>query len=83
MSELLRRRTAARGWVTRTKKALAAVLRESEPDYATLVDAVADFDNRLGSLDDIQSDYELQCERIEEEIEDAADFREEARKVLC
>ena len=79
--ELLRRRTAARGWLTRARKALESAIQADPVDKFILTDAIDEFDKRLSSLDEIQTNYELVCEDMNAEIEESWDFRDHVRKV--
>lgn len=80
-AELLRKRTAARGWLTRARKALIDVMKEDDLDRPLLNEAIEDFDRRLSALDEVQEEYEMVCDRMDEVIEEAADFRDSAREV--
>lgn len=80
-SELLRRRTAARGWLTRARRSLAEVFDSDDVDRSVLGDAVEEFDRRLSTLDEVQSEYELVCDDMDTVIEEAADYRDNAREV--
>ncbi len=80
-ASLVKSRAGARSWVTRAKKALLALVELDDPPRVRLEDAIVEFDRRLASLDEIQTEFELECEDIDVEVEAAADFREEARDV--
>ena len=83
MSQAEKSRTAARGWVTRASKSLETLC--SKPvesiDRILLTDGIDEFDKRLENLDAAQNAVELELEltAIDQEIENAADFREKAR----
>ena len=80
--EVLRSRVAIKGWVTRGSLRLNAILAAPHVDLTELQDAVDDFDSYIRKLDAIQSDAELcmEEEALMNDIELAADFRENARK---
>ncbi len=80
--QLERRRTACHGWVTRSAKALTALVTKSEVTKVELEDAVDDFDTRFAALDDAQSAVELaisETDILEEDIEAADHFRRQVR----
>ena len=83
MSKAVKTRTAARGWLTRSSKRLETLCgaKVKELDKATLIDAIEEFDKKLNALDEAQSSVELESEEtvLEADIEQAADFRDEAR----
>ena len=79
--KLRKSRTAARGWVTRSSNALLAMLNDpSTLTKVELQDAMDDFDRRLATLDDVQSNLELEMNDsrdLEQDIEYADKFRRE------
>ena len=77
-----RKRTAARGWLTRAKKHLLEMMKTDPVDEFALLDATAEFDKRLQSLDEAQRDFDMEVAstEMEAEIEAAYEYREEARK---
>ena len=81
--KLRKSRTAARGWVTRSSNALLAMLNDpSTLTKVELQDAMDDFDRRLATLDNVQSNLELEIndsKDLEEDIEYADKFRREVR----
>ncbi len=80
--QLERRRTVCRGWVTRSAKALTALVTKPEVTKVELEDMVDDFDTRLAALDDTQSAVELailESDKLEEDIEAADHFRRQVR----
>ena len=83
--ELLRKRVAARGWLTRTVKSLQGILEAEVPDQDALQVAKVNCEKRLQILDEIQSEVEL-CFETEDEmladIESAADVRDKVIFVL-
>ena len=81
MSEVLKKRTAARGWLTRHAKSLASLNSRVDVDRITLEDAIDLFVKQLESLYLAQAEYEMQLdlEQIEKEIEGAADYRDNVR----
>ena len=77
-----RRRAAARGWVSRSVKALKELLADDDVGRVTLKDAIDDLDRRLASLDDAQSSVELLIsdpKKLEEDIDEADQFRRQVR----
>ena len=77
----VRVRAAARGWVTRCSKKLQELCATEEVDLVQLNDAIEEFDARLNVLDNAQSIVELELpdEKLEADIEAAAEFREKSR----
>ena len=77
----MKARSAARGWVTRASKRLMEVCSLEEVDIVELNDAIDEFDKRLVGLDDAQTavEIELPMERLDRDIDEAAEFRERAR----
>ena len=85
IERLQRRRTAARGWVTRTANVLADLLDQAEKSGAqlgvTIQSAKRECEARLQSLDEVQA--LLECELEDEAYLEAAwTFREGVRQVL-
>ena len=84
VGRLTKSRAAARSWVTRSSKALAALLANQDATDIELQDAVDDLDKRLGSLDEAQSLLELEiddAQELEVDIEEADKFRRMSRAV--
>jgi hypothetical protein len=81
MSEAVKSRKAARGWVTRASKRLAELNGKFRPDLILLKDACEEFDKRLDALEEAQRrvEAELKEEEIDDDIEKAADFCERSR----
>lgn len=80
--QLERKRAAARGWTTRSSKALSALVNKAEVTKMELEDAIGDFDRRLAALDDVQSEVELafsEPDKQDEDIEAADHFRRQVR----
>ena len=80
--KLVRTRTAAEGWVSRSAKALSLLLVESEVSKLKLEDVIADFDQRLHALDEAQTAVELEfcdTDKMEADIEKADQFRWQMR----
>ena len=69
---------ASKGWVVRATKSLNELLEKPDITVVALNDAIDEFDKRLASFDDIQSELELSIE-TEDCVNKAADFREKAR----
>ena len=81
MSSTTKQRISARGWLTRAARALTDLVHENA-DKVALVEAIADFDKRIDTLDNIQElvEVELDGEELFADIEKAADFRDVCRK---
>ena len=79
----MRARTAARGWATRVSRELSKVC-DGDPDKVILTLAIEDFNKRLEALDTAQQDVEnnINLEKLEEDVEAAADFRQQVRLPL-
>ena len=78
----LKRRTAAKGWLTRAVISLQILIADPDgTDEFTLSDAVQEFDKRLSTLDYVQSEIEcdLPNEELDADIEAAANFRDSVR----
>ena len=73
---------ASKGWVVRATKSLNELLEKPDITVVALNDAIDEFDKRLASFDDIQSELELSIETEEallDCVNKTADFREKAR----
>ena len=73
---------ASKGWVVRATKSLNELLEKPDITVVALNDAIDEFDKRLASFDDIQSELELSIETEEallDCVNEAADFLEKAR----
>ena len=73
---------ASKGWVVRATKSLNELLEKPDITVVALNHAIDEFDKRLASFDDIQSELELSIETEEallDCVNKAADFREKAR----
>ncbi|XP_043232769.1 uncharacterized protein LOC122387027 [Amphibalanus amphitrite] len=89
LERLLRRRVAAKGWVTRTANVLADLLDQKtevagvEPRLVIL-DAKKECEVRLAALDDLQAqvECELELEAMEADLQAAWTFREGIKRVL-
>ena len=80
--KLWKGRAAARGWVKRSSNALLALLNDSKVSKGELQDAVDEFDRRLATLDEAQSNLELEIndsKELEDDIEYADKFWREVR----
>ena len=81
--KLRKSQTAAHGWVTQSSNALLAMLNDpSTLTKVELQDAMDDFDRCLATLDDVQSNLELEIndsKDLEQDIEYADKFRREVR----
>ena len=83
-NQLLARRVAIKGWVTRCERKLSDILDKSDKHINTteLNDAMEQFDKMLAKLDDIQC--EVECGFMDEEamladVNAAADYRDNMR----
>ena len=81
MSSTTKQRISAQGWLTRAARALSDLVHENA-DKVALVEAIADFDKRIDTLDNIQQliEVELDGDELLADIEKAADFRDVCRK---
>ena len=81
MSESVRSRMAARGWVTCVSLKLDELCNIRDIDNLELRDAIEELDRRLKTLDIAQSvvELELTVEQLEEDITVASEFRDKAR----
>ena len=81
MSESVRSRMAAHGWVTRASRKLDEFCNVRDIDNLELRDAIEELDKRLETLDNAQSvvELELTVEQFEEDIIVASEFRDKAR----
>ena len=80
--KLRKSRSAARGWATRSAKALELLLDNPEVTRVELQGAVDEFDRRLATLDEVQSTLELEISEpseLEKDIEYADQFRRQVR----
>ena len=80
LEELKRSRVAARGWLKRATIRLDKASSAADIDIVELESVISEFDNRLSSLDDVQSKIELVLpdEEVDEDVGKAADVRDEA-----
>ena len=81
MSESVRSRMAARGWVTRASRKLDELCNIRDIDNLELRDAIEELDKRLETLDNAQSvvELELTVEQLEEDVIVASEFRDKVR----
>ena len=82
LKKALRARVAARGWVTRAYNNLCTALEQEDIGKIELEDIVEEFDKRLDSFDIAQCSVEenIEMERLEEDIQQSAEFRERMRR---
>jgi len=77
-----RKRTSARAWLTRAKNALMLELNDGDRprDYVVIADLLEDFNKRLNKLDVLQEHFEMELhgDDFTDEVDLAADFREDA-----
>ncbi|XP_066967891.1 uncharacterized protein [Macrobrachium rosenbergii] len=83
IEELLRRQSAAKGWLTRSVNELQDLLRDNAFDSELLENAVSVFDKRLAVLDDLQAAVELERDLadLEADIDETNRFHMSARQV--
>lgn len=64
MEKLVKRRTAAKGWVTRQGNTLTSVLGQTDSDITVeeLSTAIEDLKERLATLDEIQNELEVELD---------------------
>ncbi|XP_063590241.1 uncharacterized protein LOC134767126 [Penaeus indicus] len=79
--EKLQKRAVARGWATRKSNVLKGL---NNPDVSVidLQAAMDDFDQRLASLEEVQTMLELETDfvNLDEELDSASEFFQEVRK---
>lgn len=78
----VRKRTAAKGWLTRSSTALSKLLQRPDVTRWELEDAVSDFDQRLATFDDAQAAMELELDEpteLKADIEAADIYRRGVR----
>lgn len=80
METLVRRRTAAKGWVTRQQASLRTVLGKADIKTEELSDAIQCLNDRLANLDAIQSETEVELDPkdLDKDLDEAHQFREVA-----
>ena len=83
MERLLKQRSTARGWLTRTCKVLEETMQKECVTEMELKSSIAEFEGRLAKVDELQSQIEDEVEQsqIEEIIEEAFCYREKQREV--
>ena len=79
MEEANRKRITAKSWLTRATNKLRQLLDSGEFTQISLVAQIEEFEKRLGNLDEAQSLVEehIEIEKLEDDIEAAAQFRAE------
>ena len=79
MEEANRKRITAKSWLTRATNKLRQLLDSGEFTQISLVAQIEEFEKRLGNLDETQSLVEehIEIEKLEDDIEAAAQFRAE------
>ncbi|XP_043213202.1 uncharacterized protein LOC122377334, partial [Amphibalanus amphitrite] len=84
VERLKRARAAARGWATRSCRALQLACSAPEPDCYEIQELKAEVEQRLSALDSSQAALEIEFDESElpEVVEEAADFRSGISKVL-
>ena len=84
LKKAIKHRTALRGWVTRQSDTLKALIEQKPPcSLVELSDSMEQFDSYMSKLDEAQSDVEVLIAdefQLNEDVQNAADFRDNARK---
>lgn len=81
----MKRRAAAKGWVTRQLKSLNAVLDKPDVGVVELREAMESLGQRLAALDEVQAEIEVELdpEDLEADLDAAHQFREETTARLA
>ena len=77
-SQIALQRSAAQGWVTRTVNSLKALLQDEALDAESIQFECNNFDKRLEKFDEVQANYELVADDMDQAIQEAFDFRAQA-----
>ncbi|XP_063607690.1 uncharacterized protein LOC134782212 [Penaeus indicus] len=82
MEKLQKKRAVARGWATRKSNVLKGLLNNPDVSVIDLQAAMDDFDQRLASLEEVQTMLELETDfvNLDEELDSASEFFQEVRK---
>ncbi|XP_037778187.1 uncharacterized protein LOC119574962 [Penaeus monodon] len=82
MEKLQKKRAVARGWATRKSNTLKGLLNNPDVSVIDLQAAMDDFDQRLASLEEVQTLLELETDfaNLDEELDNASEFFQEVRK---
>ena len=77
MERLIKKRKAARRWVTNLGEELEGILKKSSVSVVELKATIEQFDTRLYKLDEVQSEIELEMDDgdLDEDLDNAAEFR--------
>ena len=81
---LKKRRTATKGWLSRSISYLTELLEDESTLHELFVAVASNFDDRLTALDELQAVLELKIidsAELEEDIERADDFHRYARRI--
>ena len=83
MERLLKQRSTARGWLTRTCKVLEETMQKECVTEMELRSSITEFEGRLAKVDELQSQIEDEVEQsqIEEIVEEAFCYREKQKEV--
>ena len=83
MERLLKQRSTARGWLTRTCKVLEETMQKECVTEMELKGSITEFEGRLAKVDELQSQIEDEVEQsqIEEIVEEAFCYREKQKEV--
>ena len=83
MERLLKQRSTARGWLTRTCKVLEETMQKECVTEMELKSSITEFEGRLAKVDELQSQIEDEVEQsqIEEIVEEAFCYREKQKEV--
>ena len=82
MEQLERRRSASKGWATRTSKSLRTLLTKDDVSKEEVTDALQDLEKRVDALDAAQTELELHISdsaKLDDDIEAAAEYRRQVR----
>ena len=84
MDEAIRKRIAAKGWLSRAASRLDEILDQSEITETDIREQLEELEKRLEHLDSAQTQVEchIELDRLETDIEAAAQFRDSKRTVL-
>ena len=84
MQKIMKRRVAAKGWVTRSVKELQDLFDDDATSFELLDAAVSVFDHRLPVFDEFQAAVELELEdpaHLETDMDESDKFYNYARKI--
>jgi len=83
--QLLRKRSSAKAWLTRARNQLHVELQKNVEDLDTFVlgELLENLEKHLTKFDELQEEYEMELppERLDEEVEQAANYRDSALEI--